>query len=161
MYYVLYNCIKPAFSYLQLSDSETIFEAILLDHHPFPIVTNYSIPSIFNNFFSIRVFKTHAIDECIRTIHKSIFNNYSTWILTAKFWNICSLSLKKKQKQKTPLNISFKWHLKNKYSQENTNSHMFWQETSIYNILNISRRQHSLLRAATDSSDLQSCCSHE
>lgn len=27
--------------------------------------------------------------------------------------------------------------MKNKYSPENTNSHMFWQEIQIYNILNI------------------------
>lgn len=48
-----------------------------------------------------------------------------------------SLKIKKKTKpQKTPLNI-FLWSMKNKYSPENTNSHMFWQEIQIYNILNI------------------------
>lgn len=57
--YILYNFIKTVFSYLLLSNSETIFKAILLDHHPFPIVTNDSISNIFNHFFNTEVFKTH------------------------------------------------------------------------------------------------------
>ena len=64
--------IKPGFSYLLLSNPESIFEVILLDHHPFPIVTDYSIPSIFNHFSNVRVFKTHAIDEYIWTLDESV-----------------------------------------------------------------------------------------
>ena len=57
--------IKPGFSYLLLFNPKNIFEVILLDHHPFPIVTNYSIPRIFNHFSNVRVFKTSALDKCI------------------------------------------------------------------------------------------------
>lgn len=39
----VYGFIKAVFSYLLSSKPETIFKAISLDHHPFPIVTNDSI----------------------------------------------------------------------------------------------------------------------
>lgn len=56
--YTMYciTAIKPGFSYLLLFNPKNIFELILLDHHPFPIVTNYSIPRIFNHFSNVRVF---------------------------------------------------------------------------------------------------------
>lgn len=73
MYYVQHNCIKSVFSYLLLSNSETIFEAMLLDHHPFPFVTNDSIPSIFNHLSNVGEFKTHYLDESIKKKIKSVF----------------------------------------------------------------------------------------
>lgn len=73
MYYVQHNCIKSVFYYLLLSNSETIFEAILLDHHPFPFVTNDSISSIFNHFSNVGEFKIHYLDESIKTSNKSVF----------------------------------------------------------------------------------------
>lgn len=78
MYHVEYNYIKSVLFYLLLSNPETILEAILPDHHPFPTVTNYSISSIFKAFFNVRVFNIHALDECIRALYKSVFNSLST-----------------------------------------------------------------------------------
>lgn len=73
MYYMPYNCIKSVFSYLLLSNSETIFNAILLDHHPFPFVTHDSIPSVLNHFSNVGEFKIHYLDESIKTSNKSVF----------------------------------------------------------------------------------------